>query len=303
MQQFIGHHGLLIVCPKFAITFFMLKYILVLFSCTIYLSCTNEPTITLEQGPSSVVDTVRPTQVSDTNSAQQILQKKQVPVLCYHNIRSLRPGESQRMLEYYVPVDRFKEQIKMLADSGYHTITPDEYYNYLLFNKELPAKPVMITFDDTDEEQYSIGAAELNKYGFKGVYFIMTISIGRPRYMTREQIRSLSDSGHIIASHTWDHHNVKGYGDADWDVQFLKTKQKLEDITGKPVAHFAYPFGVWKPEAIPQLKTRGYKTAFQLSANKRDSLNPEFTLRRMIVPGSWDIKKVQQWMRINFPTS
>ena len=162
---------------------------------------------------------------------------------------------------------------------------------------------LIISFDDTDEEQYSIGAAELNKYGFKGVYFIMTISIGRPRYMTRDQIKSLADSGHIIASHTWDHHNVKAYGDADWDVQFLKTKTKLEEITGKPVEHFAYPFGVWKPEAIPELQKRGYKTAFQLSANKRDSLNPEFTLRRMIVPGNWDIKKVQQWMRINFPNS
>ena len=55
----------------------------------------------------------------------------------------------------------------------------------------------MITFDDTDEEQYSIGAAEMNKYGFKGVYFIMTISIGKPRYMSREQLKQLSDEGHV----------------------------------------------------------------------------------------------------------
>jgi peptidoglycan/xylan/chitin deacetylase (PgdA/CDA1 family) len=232
--------------------------------------------------------------------AATIMSRKQVPVLCYHHIRSLRPGESSRMYGYNVPVATFQQQIKTLADSGYHTITPDQYYDYLTTGEPLPTKPIMITFDDTDEEQYTIGAAELNKYGFKGVYFIMTISIGRPRYMSKEQLKELSDSGHVIAAHTWDHHNVKEYGEQDWDKQFATPKQKLEAITGKEVSYFAYPFGVWKPEAIPELKKRGYKGAFQLSMNKRDSLDPLFTLRRMIVPGNWDIGTMQKWMKINF---
>ena len=57
----------------------------------------------------------------------------------------------------------------------------------------------MLTYDDTDEEQYSIAFKEMNKYGFKGVYFIMTIAINRPRYMSKEQIKELSDSGNVIA--------------------------------------------------------------------------------------------------------
>lgn len=272
-------------------------------SIVIFFACSDNTEPDAPAKPNTTDKAEQPAQKKDTASATAILQKKQVPVLCYHNIRSLKPGESKRMLEYYVPVANFKEQIKMLADSGYYTVTPEQYYRNLMFDEPLPAKPVMITFDDTDEEQYTIGAAELNKYGFKGVYFIMTISIGRPRYMSREQIKSLADSGHIIASHSWDHHNVKNYEEKDWDPQLLTTKQKLEELTGKPVEYFAYPFGIWKPEAIPELKKRGYKGAFQLSANKRDSLNPQYTLRRMIVPGDWDIKRMQRWMRATFPTA
>jgi peptidoglycan/xylan/chitin deacetylase (PgdA/CDA1 family) len=163
----------------------------------------------------------------------------------------------------------------------------------------LPPKPVMITFDDTSEEHYTIAAPELEKYGYKGAFFIMTVSIGRPGYMSREQIKALADAGHTIASHTYDHHNVKKYTGDDWDRQMLKPKEKLESILGRPVDYFAYPFGEWKPEAIPELKNRNYKAAFQL-VGKRDTTAPLYTIRRMIVPGEWDGNKLHKWMKTNF---
>ena len=200
---------------------------------------------------------------------QTILSRKEVPVLCYHNIRNFRPGESERMKSYTVTPQAFAEQMKALSDSGFHTILPEQLYDYLLYGADLPAKPIMITFDDTDAEQYSIGATEMNKYGFKGVYFIMTIALNRPRYMSNDQLKALSESGHIIAAHTWDHHMVTKYAAADFDEQLVKPKQKLEALVNKPVEYFAYPFGLWNPAAISEIKSRDYKLAFILSS-KRD---------------------------------
>jgi peptidoglycan/xylan/chitin deacetylase (PgdA/CDA1 family) len=231
--------------------------------------------------------------------AKTILSRTQVPVLCYHRLREWKPNEKASMKAYIVPVANFRAQIKMLADSGYTAITPDEYYAYLAWGKPLPAKPVMITFDDTSGEHYTIAAPELEKYGFKGAFFIMTVSIGRPGYMSRDQIKALSDKGHVIASHTYDHHNVKKYEGEDYDKQMLKPKEKLESITGKKVDYFAYPFGEWKQAAIPELQKRQYKAAFQL-VGKRDSLYPLYTIRRMIVPGGWDGTTLSKWMNNNF---
>jgi peptidoglycan/xylan/chitin deacetylase (PgdA/CDA1 family) len=228
-----------------------------------------------------------------------ILSRKEVPVLCYHNIKNFRPGESDRMKSYTVTPAAFAEQMKALSDSGYKTILPGQLYDYLLYGTALPAKPIMLSFDDTDADQYTVGATEMNKYGFKGVYFIMTISINRPRYMTEEQIKNLSDSGHYIASHTWDHHMVTKYTGADWDSQFVKPKLRLEKIIGKPVDYFAYPFGLWNKEAIPELKKRGYKLAFILST-KRDSTEPLYTIRRMIVPGTWSTPGMMKAIRATF---
>ncbi|HUQ97492.1 MAG TPA: polysaccharide deacetylase family protein [Chitinophagaceae bacterium] len=244
--------------------------------------------------PAVVVDKSKP-----AADAATILARKQVPVLCYHHIKDFTGREKPVTKDYIVPPAAFREQMKSLADSGYHTILPEDYNNYLLYGTPLPEKPVMITFDDTDEEQYTIGAAEMNKYGFKGVYFIMTISIGRPRYMTNEQLKDLSDNGHLIACHTWDHHNVKKYAGADWEAQLNKPKARLESITGKPVEYFAYPFGLWNEAAIPELKKRGFKGAYQLS-DKRDQADPIYSLRRMLVPGTMSTASMHKWMIGNF---
>ncbi len=86
------------------------------------------------------------------------MARKQVPVVCWHQIRDWRPKDSKNANDYIVQIAAFKEHIKMLADSGYHTILPDQLYAYLTTGAALPKKPIMLTFDDTDEDQYTIAA-------------------------------------------------------------------------------------------------------------------------------------------------
>ncbi|HXR82796.1 MAG TPA: polysaccharide deacetylase family protein [Hanamia sp.] len=248
----------------------------------------------LSENNSSVAEMNTP--VADVKT---ILAKKQVPVLCYHHIREPKPGQSETMKSYSVSPSQFAEQMKALKDSGYQTILPDQLYNYLVHGGTLPAKPVMLTFDDTDEEQFTIGNTEMRKYGFKGVFFIMTISINRPRYMSKDQLKQLAAEGNAVESHTWDHHMVTKYQGDDWEKQFVKPRKTIEDITGKPATYFAYPYGLWNERAIPELKKAGFKMAFSLST-KRDSTEPLYTIRRMIVPGQWSTAGMMKAMKQTF---
>jgi peptidoglycan/xylan/chitin deacetylase (PgdA/CDA1 family) len=92
---------------------------------------------------------------------------------------------------------------------------------------------------------------------------------------------------------------VKKYTGEDFDVQLAKPKALLEGITGKPVEYFAYPFGLWNEAAIPELKKRGFKAAYQLS-DKRDQADPVYSLRRMLVPGTMTTASMHKWMNGNF---
>ena len=245
-----------------------------------------------------VVRTVEKKKVAEASdvpvSAATIIQRKQVPILCYHRIENKNTTS-----DYTVSINAFKEQMKLLADSGYHSVLPDQLFNYLTKGTPLPSKPFMLTFDDTRVEHYTIAAPEMEKYGFRGVYFVMTIPIGRPNYMNPEQIKGLSDRGHVIGSHTWDHHNVKQLKGDDWIAQIEKPSERIQAITGKPVLYFAYPFGVWNDTAVDEIKKYSFKSAFQLTA-KRSETDPLLTIRRTLVPGSWPTSKLLKRMETMF---
>lgn len=231
--------------------------------------------------------------------AATILRRPEVPILCYHQVRDYKPSDSKTAKDYIVPVDAFREQMKLLADSGYHAILPGQLHEYLITGKALPDKPVLITFDDTRLDQFTAALPELNRYGFKAAFFIMTVSLGKPGYMSKKQVKQLADEGHTIGSHTYDHKNVKTYTVDDWVEQVQKPSKQLQTITGKPVEYFAYPFGLWNREAIAKLKDHDFKAVFQLSA-KRDEDDPLFSVRRIIVPGNWSGTTMIKVMKKSF---
>lgn len=233
------------------------------------------------------------------SSVAEILAKPQIPVLCYHRIRPWTASDGKIAKDNVIPPDLFKAHMKMLADSGYHTIMPGQLLDYLEYGDPLPEKPVMITFDDGSVGQYEIALPVLESHGFKGVFFIMTIATGKKGYMDAEQLKNLSERGHAIESHTWDHHSVLEYDSAAWKVQLAGSVSTLEKITGRPVRYFAYPFGLWSPAAFPFLHSGGIRGAFIL-ATRRDSTDPLMTIRRMNVPGYWNEKAMLQNMKRSF---
>lgn len=265
----------------------------------IFCCCAAPPSAPKEQDQPVKHSTFVDSNVRPTDNVMDLLRKKEVPILCYHQLRDYKPTDSKTARDYIVPPAVFSEQLRMLADSGYHTVLPDQLMDYLIYGKSLPEKPFMLTFDDTDLEQFTVGATQMDKYGFKGVFFIMTVSLNKPRYMSEGQVRTLSDKGHVIGSHTWDHHRVTRYTEHDWEIQVDQPSKQLEKLTGKPIRYFAYPFGLWDTAAVKEIKKRNFRAAFQLSA-KRDPADPLYTIRRIIVTGTLTGTKLLNRMRSAF---
>ena len=256
-------------------------------------SITND---TILKVKASTIEDIKPA------DAATILARKEVPVLCYHQIREWTANDGKRAKDDIISPAKFKEHIKMLADSGYNSILPDQLYDYLVYGKALPEKPIMFTFDDTDLDQFTVAYPTLKQYGFKGVYFIMTVAIGkkgRIHYMNAAQIKELADEGNVIASHTYDHKNFAKFTEEDWKTQIDEPTAKLERITGKKVEYFAYPYGVYKASLLPKLKEHGFKAAFILST-KRDENYPLYTIRRIIDPGNYTARNLLHSIKKSF---
>ncbi|WP_276482248.1 polysaccharide deacetylase family protein [Paraflavitalea pollutisoli] len=216
-----------------------------------------------------------------------------VPILCYHNIRASLEGHRP---DYTIDRERFRQHLQSLYDRGYHTITAHQLYQHLTHGTVLPEKPVMITFDDNRLEHFTVAAPILRQFGFTGVFFIMTVTIGKPGYMTAAQIKQLVGDGHTIGVHTWNHPDMRHLTQEQWRVQVDLPRQTLERITGQPAPYFAFPYGAWNEAALLQLKSRGMKLAFQLNG-KTSSINALYTIRRLEVAGNWQPARLLQAMR------
>lgn len=70
---------------------------------------------------------------------------------------------------------------------------------------ELPAKPVILTFDDGYEDNYTEMLPILEEYGMKATVYVITNQIGQPGYLTWDQLRAMQVRGIEIGSHTANH--------------------------------------------------------------------------------------------------
>ncbi|HEU5015672.1 MAG TPA: polysaccharide deacetylase family protein [Roseiflexaceae bacterium] len=235
------------------------------------------PTVTM-------TPTVTPTPAQA--DAATISARDTVPVLCYHAIRDWLPSDTPNDRVYIVPPARFAAEIEQLARQNYHTISPDQLYAHLTTNAPLPDKPVLLTFDDSDATQWTHAVPLLQKYHLTATFFIMTVVLDKPGYLSRAQVKELDQQGMTIGAHTWDHHRVTRYTDADWDVQITRPTHELEEIVGHPIRYFAYPYGLWDTTSISHLKAAGFVAAFQLQG-KLDPTDSLYTLPRAVISGLW----------------
>lgn len=217
-----------------------------------------------------------------------IAARATVPVLCYHQVRPWAPSDSAyNRASLICPPSAFRAQLDGLAAAGYTTISPDDYCAHLRGDGTLPTKPVLLTFDDGKDNQVDVAAAELAKRRMTGTFFIMSVVIGNPGWVSRRDLRTLADTGMTVGSHTWDHQDVRKLKGNDWEAQFAQPRATLAKLSGQTVADLAFPYGAWNRAALPRLIDAGYRSAYQLDLQPLDAKYPQLTLRRSMVTSTW----------------
>jgi peptidoglycan/xylan/chitin deacetylase (PgdA/CDA1 family) len=223
-----------------------------------------------------------------TATPQEILQRSTVPVLCYHQIREQTAADSASARPLICPPNRLEGHLRSLLEAGMHPVTSSQLVDHLEVGTALPDRPVMLSFDDASGGQYTNALPILRHMQMRATFFVMTVVLDRPNWLSRDDVRALDTAGMTIASHTWDHHPVTKYGEKDWATQLGKPRGQLEQIVGHEVDLFAYPYGLWNTAALPHVQAAGYRAAFQLTSQPPDPQRPLLTIRRVLVPSSWD---------------
>src|SRR5690606_23028388 len=101
-------------------------------------------------------------------------------------------------------------------------------------------------------------------------------------------LRALTDLGVEIGSHTMTHRSLTGLSARELAEELVGSKKAIEDITGRAVTSFAYPFGTLRdfgPREAEALRAAGYRLAFTSQHGALAAGQDAMTLPRIKIEG------------------
>jgi len=234
---------------------------------------------------------------------------REVPILLYHKIIDLSNSDA-RFLTYISPKE-FEQEMDYLSSNGYTTISLDMLREHFSKGAALPIKPVIITFDDGFKDNYTNAFPVLKRYGFTATIFLATNYIGKTNewdkafnellfpMLSQEEIKEMAEYGISFGAHTCSHPDMRKLNKKELEQEVKESKIVIEEIIGKSVTTFCYPFGLFNTEVKQVVKEAGYKCACSIREGPLKARNDFFALRRIpIFPGnsSWMFKfKLSSW--------
>ena len=160
---------------------------------------------------------------------------RQVPVLMYHAVGDDCWGEEH----LFVRPAELEQQLQYLSENGYETIFFED-----LAHLERYEKPVILTFDDGYDDNYTVLYPLLEKYQTKATIFVIGNAMGSTHKMTQEQVYEMAASGLVsIQSHSWSHKNMAAMGWPARVCELLRSKLALTLACGCVPTAVSYPNG------------------------------------------------------------
>lgn len=201
-----------------------------------------------------------------------------LPVLMYHSVTELPETD------YCITPDTLEQDLAYLQANGYETVSAEQLIAYTNGAGSLPAKPVMLTFDDGFYNNLSLVLPLLEQYDMCAIVSVVGIfaDVYGPdaphndvySYLTWEDLRQLRDSGRVdLGSHTYNLHSRtgerQGCAKLEWESETAYHQMLLEDLSLLQTrfqeelqlqpAVFAYPYGFLSAESKPVLRELGFQ--------------------------------------------
>jgi peptidoglycan/xylan/chitin deacetylase (PgdA/CDA1 family) len=205
-----------------------------------------------------------------------------LPILMYHRIGPIPAGIPAVTKTLTVTPEDFAGQMRWLKSNGYHAVSQLQVYRALEKGKPLPAKPVMITFDDGYRDVLWHAAPVLHRLHMPATEYVITgrVSNGDPSFLTWPQLTRLEKLGVTIGSHTVTHQDLALIPPSQALAELRDSRRALEQHLGHPVQWFAYPFGAENATVVSLAERVGYVLAVTTQGGTAQSAAAPLLLHR-----------------------
>jgi peptidoglycan/xylan/chitin deacetylase (PgdA/CDA1 family) len=174
-----------------------------------------------------------------------------LPILMYHSVSADGPSDLAR---YRVTPAAFEEQLRYLRDSGFRSVTLEQWRLAMEAKRPLPGRAVIITFDDGYRDFLTEAWPLLAKYGFSATVFLVAGRVGGINEWDKdygqelsllgwEEIRALQQEGIEFGAHSMSHRPLTELSIEEVVREALRSRTTLERSLETHIRAFAYPYG------------------------------------------------------------
>jgi peptidoglycan/xylan/chitin deacetylase (PgdA/CDA1 family) len=181
-----------------------------------------------------------------------------VPILMYHVINP--PPASAKFPGLYVAPEEFAAQMQVLANAGFHAVTMDQMRaNWTRGTPLPPGKPIVLSFDNGYQSQYTQALPVLRRLGWVGVENMQLTGLPPSQGgLSEAQISGLLAAGWELDTQGISHAELTKLSPAALHEQVVVARAEIQRRYHVPVNWFCYPSGHYNAAVLAAVKAAGY---------------------------------------------
>ena len=215
-----------------------------------------------------------------------------VSILMYHQVGSFSNPRAHRAV--YCDVGRFRAQMALLSLTRHRVISLADACKGVFEGSPLPSRSVVLTFDDGYDNFREYAWPILKQHGFPATVFLVGALTGRQavwrsssesqaRLMDMKTIRRLCHEGVNFGSHTMTHCRLSKVDRKQQREEIFNSKTEIENILGKTVDDFCYPYGDYDIHARDLVAEAGYRTALTCIRGSANTAENRYEIPRKAI--------------------
>ena len=209
---------------------------------------------------------------AEENNIKQYSNDEGILSIIYHRFNEHKYPSTN------IQMDVFYDQIKLIKDSNYQFLNPNDFKEN--FHKAKKQKKILVTIDDAFESFYKNAWPFLKKNKIPFILFVSTEPIEKNGYMTWEQIIEIEkESFTVIGHHSHSHDYLIDKSNSEFILDIEKANKLFLNNIGYVPTIFSYPFGEYS-EFIRNYISKNFKYAFGQHSGVIDLNKEKFQLPR-----------------------
>ena len=215
-----------------------------------------------------------------------------VYTLCYHHV----PKDT---------LPNFAAQLALMARQGTF-ISVDAAVERLGAGKPIQERLFVLTFDDGYLDTVEVAMPAIQRQGIPAMLFLVSDWLDAPpddgqTYAGRGEVSAWIAAGLDIGSHTMSHRRLSGLQRPDVAAELNGSAAALGEIWGRPVRHFACPWGVAEADYRPArdvalAREAGYETFFTTRRGRANDAASLMAMPRHVLEPEWPTSSLETLM-------